>query len=464
MFKRLPFVLCLIYILFSSWACTNSPQTNINSSGKTDSETVGAHPSWSYQSNIYEVNLRQYSGAGTFNAFAKSLPRLKEMGVEILWFMPINPIGVVGRKFTSHDLGSYYAVKDYFGVNSEFGTMDDWKELVKKAHDLGFKVIMDWVANHSSPDNVWMTTNPGFYKRDSGGKAVIPNGWDDTRKLNYDNQVLRDSMIHAMQFWIKESDIDGFRCDDASDVPDDFWKHAIVELRKMKTVFMLAEGDKPSLHDDGFDESYPWSVMNIAYGIYSGKTTLRQLDSVINYDDSTFPKTAFRLYFTTNHDENSWNGTEFERFGEDAKAFAVWAFTMHNSVPLIYSGQEIPNKKRLKFFVKDTIAWNQFTFASFYATLNHIRRSTEALSADASFVKLHTSKDESIYAFVRQKNTHKMVVVLNFSKQRQQFMIGNSIINGEAKNIFGGINEKLEVDKKFNMEPGSFLVYDYDVQ
>jgi alpha-amylase len=444
-------------------SCQSSDQSKNEQAVTTDSVVVAQHPRWSDQSNIYEVNLRQYSVEGTIKAFEGSLQRLKDMGVEILWFMPINPIGLEGRKATEKDLGSYYAVKDYYAVNSEFGTMDDWKILVKHAHAMGFKVILDWVANHSSPDNFWMTVHPAFYKRDSSGKAIIPNGWDDTRKLNYDNHELRDTMINAMKYWVRESDIDGFRCDDASDVPDDFWKDAISSLRKIKTVFMLAEGDKPSLHDAGFDETYPWSVMNIAYGIYSGKKTLQQLDSVIDHNDSVFPRNALRLYFTTNHDENSWNGTEFERFGGDYQAFAVWAFTIGNSLPLIYSGQEIPNRRRLKFFVKDPIRWDKFELASFYKTLNHLRRSSVALAGDASFTKLTTGKDESVYAFVREKNGHKVAVFLNFSKQPQQFSISNNIINGQAKNVFEGNIQSLAAGNAISILPGGFLIYNYDL-
>src|SRR5580700_6557532 len=200
MLKRLICFYALGYF-FVLTSC-NSANPSAISSPSPDSVSADQHPAWSYQSNIYEVNLRQYSGDGSFKSFAKSLPRLKEMGVEILWFIPINPIGLEGRKFKPTDLGSYYAVKDYYGINHEFGNMDDWKALVRQAHDMGFKVLMDWVANHSSPDNFWMTAHPAFYKRDSSGKAVIPNGWDDTRKLNYENRELRDTMISAMKYWI----------------------------------------------------------------------------------------------------------------------------------------------------------------------------------------------------------------------------------------------------------------------
>ena len=403
---------------------------------------------------MYEVNLREYSAEGNFKAFEKSLPRLKQMGVEILWFMPITPIGLEGRKGTPAEMGSYYAVKDYYSVNPDYGTMDDWKALVKKAHDMGFKVLTDWVPNHTSPDNPWIKRHPDFYKKDSTGKPAIPFDWSDTRQLNYDNRELRDSMLAAMKFWIKETDIDGFRCDVAWNVPDDFWKDAIAQLHALKNVFMLAEGDKPGLHKAGFDETYPWSVMNIAYGIYPGKTTLKQLDSVINYNDTAYPKNSFRLYFTTNHDENSWNGTEFERFGEGYKAFAVWAFTMKNSLPLLYSGQEEPNKRRLHFFIKDTIPWSKYSMADFYKTLNMLRRSTPALAADASFTKLKTGVDDAVYAYLRHKDGHKVAVILNLSKQQQQFTIADDGINGDAKEAFTGMKEKLNTAKNFPCSHG----------
>jgi len=282
--------------------------------------------------------------------------------------------------------------------------------------------------------------------------------------LNYDNRELRDSMIAAMKFWINETGIDGFRCDVAWNVPDDFWKDAIMQLHAIKNVFMLAEGEKPGLHKAGFDETYPWSVMNIAYGIYPGKTSLTQLDSVIDHNDTAYPQNIFRLYFTTNHDENSWNGTEFERFGEGYKAFAVWAFTMKNSLPLIYGGQEEPNKKRLHFFVKDTIQWGKFELAGFYKTLNALRRSTPALAADASFSKMKTGVDDAVYAYLRIKDGHKVAVILNLSKKPQQFSIADDRIAGNAKNVFTGTNEKLGKDQIFNLQPWAYLVYEYDTQ
>jgi alpha-amylase len=423
---------------------------------------VSVHPSWSFQSSIYEVNLRQYTPEGSFQAFEKSLPRLREMGVGILWFMPINPIGVEGRKNGPNDLGSYYSVSDYYGVNPEFGNMQQWKALVKKAQAMGFRVILDWVPNHSSPDNRWIQSHPDFYKKDSVGRPLIPYDWTDTRKLDYDNSVLRDSMIAAMTFWVRESGIDGFRCDVAGDVPDDFWKEAIGSLRKIKPLFMLAEGDKPSLHEDGFDATYPWSVMNVAYGIFSGKSTVRQLDSVIRYNDSIYPANAFRMYYTTNHDENSWNGTEFERFGDAYKTFAVWAFTMDKSVPVIYSGQEEPNRKRLKFFVKDNIQWGAYQMAPFYTQLDHLRHSTPALAADASFGRLTTGEDRTVFAYLREKNGKKLVVILNLSAKAQQVTITDKRITGTAKNVFSGQTKKWKTGDLVNLAAWGYLVFDYN--
>ncbi len=384
------------------------------------------------------------------------------MGVEILWFMPITPIGIDGRKQTARELGSYYAVRNYKAVNEEHGTMEDWKALVKEAHAMGFKVITDWVANHSAPDNPWIKSNPEFYSKDSTGKMIAPFDWTDVRKLDYGNKGLRDSMIDAMKFWIRETDIDGFRCDVASEVPADFWKEAITQLRTLKNVFMLAEGDKPDLHAAGFDATYGWSEFSVITNIFSGKKNKASLDSVIHTIDSGYAKDDFRLYFTTNHDENSWNGTEFERMGQAHKAFAVWTQTMSRSIPLIYSGQEVANKKRLKFFVKDTITWGDFNMAPFYKKLLTLRRSNKGLATDAAFTKLVTGIDHLIYAFAREKEGQKVVVVLNFSKQAHKFRIPGDIISGEAKNVFKDTKEKLTKEFEFNLEPWGYVVYDYN--
>lgn len=428
--------------------------------GKPASNTGKSYPGgWAAQSNIYEVNLRQYGPNGSFKGFIKELPRLKQMGVGILWFMPITPISVKDRKGT---MGSYYAVQHYRAVNPEYGTMNDWKALVKAAHALGLKVITDWVPNHSGADHYWLQAQPGFYARDSAGNAIAPFDWTDVRKLDYNNPALRDSMIASMKFWITETGIDGYRCDVAGEVPTDFWKTCIDELRKVKDVFMLAEADKPELYNAGFNAAYPWNVQSVLYNIYPGKATLTQLQNVIDSVEKLLPPHAMRMYFTVNHDENSWNGTEFERFGEGYKTFAVWTQTMHRSIPLIYSGQEAPNKKRLQFFEKDPIQWGKYELAPFYKTLLELRKSTPALATDADFRRLYTDKEDEIYAFVRKKGSSKIIVVLNLSNKQQQFHISDDVLPGKARSVFGG-NTLLSMpaNKQFNMKPWEYIIYKY---
>ena len=421
-----------------------------------------SHPAWSYQSNIYEVNLRQYSPSGSIKDFEKHLPRLKNMGVEILWFMPITPIGIEGRKMTETELGSYYAVRNYKQVNPEFGTMADWKALVKHAHAMGFKVITDWVPNHSAPDNPWIKDHPNFYAKDKNGVIIPPNpDWTDTRKLNYASRELRDSMIGAMKFWVRETNIDGFRCDVAGDVPTDFWKECIKSLKKIKNVFMLAEAEKPELHLAGFDETYTWSIMNAMADVYARKRRLSHLDSVINHDIKTYPKNAFRLYFSTNHDWNSWEGTEFEKYGDAYKAVAVFTQTMYQSVPLIYSGQEAANKRRLKFFIKDSIAWGNYEMAAFYRTLLNLRKNNIALAADASYKKLITANDVAIFAYTREKQGRKVAVILNLSGHPQRFTIKDKSVYGKAQNVFTKKTENISGTYVYDLAPWDFLVYDY---
>jgi glycosidase len=420
------------------------------------------HPAWSGQSNIYEVNLRQYTASSSIKDFEKQLSRLRSMGVEILWFMPITPIGLAGRKMNETELGSYYAVKDYKAVNPEFGTMADWKAMVKHAHALGFKVITDWVANHAANDNGWIKTHPDFFSRDSAGNTIPPYDWTDVRKLNFSNRELRDSMIDAMKFWLRETGIDGFRCDVAGDVPVDFWKECIDQLNKVKKVFMLAEGEAASLHTAGFDATYAWNIMREMGDLYSGKKNVQQFDSALNHSIAAFPADAYRMYFTSNHDENSWNGTEFEKYGDAYKTFAVFTQTIYQSVPLIYSGQEIANKKRLKFFVKDPIDWGKnYPMAPFYRTLLNLRKINPALAASASYKKLTSTKDNAVFAYVRQQGNYKVVVILNLSKQAQQFSISDKLVAGNPMNVFMGVREKLDEKHVFSVEPWGYIVYEY---
>ncbi len=448
-------VLVALSVLFSACLDLDSAKKPENLK-ETKAQAIPDHPIWSLQSNIYEVNLRQYTKSSSFNEFAASLPRLKDMGVEILWFMPITPIGKVDRKGS---LGSYYAVQNYRGINAEYGTLEDWKALVKKAHEMDFKVITDWVANHTGADHAWLTNHPDFFNKDSTGKAKYAFDWSDTRDLNFDNKEMRDSMVAAMKYWITETDIDGFRCDVAGEVPTDFWQECIPQLRKIKQVFMLAEADKPDIITAGFDATYTWSVFNVLFGIYAKKATVPDLSRTIDSLEKVLPPETMRLYFTTNHDENSWNGTEYERFGAAYKTAAVFTQTMHRSLPLIYSGQEDGNKKRLLFFEKDPILWSgKYELADFYKTLLTLRKANPALATDASFKKLRVGDSTAIYAFAREKQGRKVLVLLNLSPKPQSVKIADAAFGGMPVNVF---TSKPESIANITLEPWGYKVYDY---
>ena len=438
----------------------NNPKKLQQAKVNSFADKTEGHPSWIMQGNVYEVNVRQYTAEGTFKAFETNLQRLKDMGVQTLWFMPINPISKVDRK---GELGSYYAVSNYTAINPEYGNIDDWKVLVKKSHEMGFKVIIDWVPNHTGGDHYWLTQHPDFYVHDSQtGKAISQFDWTDTRKLNYSNTALVDSMINSMKYWINESDIDGFRCDQAALVPEAFWKKCIAELKSMKNIVMVAESEDSGVHNVGFDVSYPWKFFHATVDIASGKHGTSYLDTINHIIDSSFPANALQLYFTSNHDENSWNKSDYGTMpGESHAPFAILTQTMKRSVPLIYSGQEEPYLDSISFFYKDTITFGKYARADFYKVLLALRKENPALAANATFTKLKTTNDAAIYAFMRESGARRMLVLLNLSKQAQSFNIENADFAGKPINIFSGKTEELINTRKFNLKPWGYIVYSY---
>ncbi len=417
------------------------------------------HPAWIMQGNIYEVNVRQFTTEGTFNAFAKHLNRIKAMGVQTIWFMPINPISKLDRKGT---MGSYYAVADYIAVNPEFGTMADWKNLVKAIHTKGMKVIIDWVPNHAGADHRWLIDHPDFFVKDSSGKPAIPFDWTDTRQLDFKNTIMQDSMIASMKFWLIKTGIDGFRCDVAWNVPGSFWKKCNGQLKKIKKdIFMLAEGDKPYLHSSGFDATYPWDMFHMMEKIAKGERPAFGIDSIKLKYDTAYPKHAIEMYFTSNHDENSWNHSDFGTFPGPVHApFAVFSQTMVRSVPLIYGGQEEPILRALEFFEKDAMVFKEFKRAKFYKTLLDLRKRNIALAANASFRKINCGDDKALYSFVREKAGKKVLVILNLSAGEQTIKITDRSLWGNPYNIFMGTREKL-INKPWKIEPWGYVVYEY---
>ena len=371
---------------------------------------------------IYEANIRQYSSEGTFNAFAKDLPQLKKLGVKILWIMPIHPIGVEKRK---EGLGSYYSVKDYRGVNPEFGNLQDFKNLVKKAHDNGMYVILDWVANHSAWDHAWVKDHPDYYTTDKDGKMISPFDWTDVVKLNYANPEMRKAMVADMSYWLKTANIDGFRCDVAMEVPVDFWDNAFAELGKIKPIFKLMEAEQPDLMEKSFDMSYGWDFHHIMNDVAQGKKTVKDIDTYMIEHPKKYAKDDFSMLFTSNHDENSWNGSEYERMGAAVEPFAALTYLMPG-MPLIYNGQEYDFEKRLKFFVKDELTHNKGKMFPVYEKLSALKNSNIALNGSknpASYSRLTTSADEQVLAFAREKSGKTVIYVANLSKDNQSFTV-----------------------------------------
>ncbi|AYM99854.1 alpha-amylase family glycosyl hydrolase [Chryseobacterium sp. 3008163] len=414
---------------------------------------------WKHTTNIYEVNLRQYTQKGTFKAFEKEMPRLKNMGVKTLWFMPVTPIAQLNKKGS---LGSQYAASDYTTINPEFGTMDEFKHMVNEAHRLGFKVIIDWVANHTGWGHVWTKTHPEFYLKDPDGSFHKASGMDDIIELDYKNQEMRKAMIDAMKFWVKETNIDGFRCDLASWVELDFWIEARPEVEKLKPLFFIGEYDEIENPDYGkvFDASYSWKWMHKSADYYQKNEPLSELIDLLK-QYSAIGDSSMRAWFTTNHDENSWNGTEFEKYGDITKPMAVFSATW-NGIPLLYSGQELPNLKRLEFFEKDVIDWNgNYEMADFYKTLLNLKSSNPALRGGDSAVStylLNTTANDKILAYVRKNGQDEVLVILNFSKDPVNFTIQDENLNGTFNNVFDKTKRDFSEGKDFNFKVSDFAV------
>jgi glycosidase len=373
---------------------------------------------WVLDSNIYEVNLRQYTQEGTLNAFKKHLPRLKDMGVEVLWFMPLTPISHKQRKGS---LGSYYACSSYTSINPEYGTEEDFLQLVKYAHTLGLKVIVDWVANHTGCDHEWTISHPDFYKKNESGEFYDQHGWDDVIDLDYSNHNMRTVMIESMRHWINEFNIDGFRCDMAMLTPVDFWMQARRALQQTKALFWLAELDPLDNPEymTVFDAAYTWRWMNDATQTkQEGAQQIHHMKYVLSKYLNELPPTACPAWFTSNHDENSWNGTEFEKYGDMAFPLAVFSATW-KGIPLLYSGQELPNLKRLAFFDKDIIEWKERPeLHDFYASLFNLRKSNiafKSIEANESCLFLANNVDHHILSFIRKNEDAVVIAMINFS-------------------------------------------------
>lgn len=376
---------------------------------------------WVKNAVIYEVYLRSFSKEGTFNALALRIPELKKLGVTVVWLMPIHP---VGKKHRKGSLGSPYSVQDYYKVNPEFGTTNDFKSLVNVIHEQGLKIIIDLVANHTAWDNPIMNEHPEWYTHDSDGTIISPNpDWTDVAELDYRQPGLRDYMISMMKYWVQDIGIDGFRCDVSELVPLDFWERARKELDAMKPVMLLSEGSLPEHHIKAFDLTYSWNVYDVLDKIIYGSTPATIFDELLKSESYRYPRESLRMRFNSNHDKNAYDGAAVKKFGvQGAKATAVLAFTCPG-VPLIYNGDEVGNDKKLNLFEKINIDWSKGSdFRRLYETLSTLRQSHKAFRAGI-YHTVPNSANRKVYSFIRTKEEDTVLVVINFGSNEENISL-----------------------------------------
>lgn len=401
------------------------------------------HPEWSYSAVLYELNIRQFTPEGTLNAAIERLPFLRSIGIDAIWLMPIYPIGVEGRKGT---LGSYYSISDYKGVNPEFGTADDLRAFISAAHAMGIKVLLDWVANHTARDARWITERPAdWYERDAEGVAKVPWDWTDTAKLNYANHDVWLGEIDAMRYWVEEFGVDGFRCDMAMLVPIEFWQEASEELHKIKSdIFMLAEAEEDNLFDRAFNMSYQWNVHHIMVDIAKGARRVWDLRNAIHAERQRYPREAMRMSFTSNHDENSWSGSEQSRFGASLEVMTALTFLMPSTMPLIYAGQEVGYDHSFEFFERDAIPaglYRENRTTELYRrliALKHKERALDAGERGGDMIEIDNNAKDCMITLVREVDGSRVVAILNLSPYTIHADFNTGIYAGTYRDALSG--------------------------
>lgn len=443
--RKTPILLLMSLLLLQS--CKEASQENTVFTANQQQELAPVSDQMMESAVIYEANIRQYSSQGDFASFTKDIPQLKELGVDIIWLMPIHPISEVKRKATpdlsiediedpqerEKYLGSYYAIADYTGINPEFGSEQDFRELVETAHNNGIYVILDWVANHTGWDHHWLEEHPEYYTRDQQGNVIDPIdpstgeswGWTDVADLNYDNKDLWAAMISEMRYWVEEFDVDGFRADVAGEVPTEFWEEAVSSIEEVKPLFMLAESEKKSLFYEAFDMGYNWEGHHLKNQLAQGEIDVLVWDDYMKKIDTTYQEDDFLMNFVTNHDENSWAGTVRDRMGDAAETFVALSYTIPG-MPLIYSGQEYDLDHQLKFFEKDSIPKTKGVMWPLLEKLGALKNTSKALHGGknaASYTRLETSNDANILAFLREKDGERVIFISNLSQEPRSFTV-----------------------------------------
>lgn len=448
---------------------------------KKGPEIAAVSPEMMENAVIYEANIRQYSPEGTLNAFTKDIPQLKNLGVKVIWLMPVYPISMKNRKATGDlsvedikdpkerekYLGSYYAISDYTAVNPDLGTKADFDKLVKTAHDNGMYVILDWVANHTGWDHKWITEHPEYYYKNAKGEVTDPLnpetgeswGWTDVAHLDYTSKALYEPMKNEMLYWVKEHNVDGFRCDVADNVPTAFWEYTIPKLEEVKPLFMLMESNKPYLFGNLFDMGYGWEAHHLMNDIAKGKKTVKDWDAFVSKQAKEYKPQDIFMNFISNHDENAWNGTEYERLGnpDAVEAFAALTYIMPG-MPLIYTGQEYDFNRRLKFFEKDEITKQKGRMYPVYEKLGKLKNENPALNGGknaAPYKRISSSSDSEILAFERVKDGKKVIYIANLTGKDKEF---NLPLEGTFTDAITGAQVKLTKGQKHNFKPWQYLV------
>lgn len=439
---------------------TGSQDAQVSPFFKPQSLSKVKHPEWSKNAVIYQINTRQYSKEGTFKAVERDLDRIKSLGVDILWFMPIHPIGEAKRKGS---LGSPYAVKDFQAVNPSLGTLQDFKSLVDAAHSKDMKVIIDWVANHTAWDNDLISTHPEWYTRNSEGAMQHPpdTDWLDVADLDYSKEGLRAYMTESLLYWVKEVGIDGYRCDVAGMVPTDFWNAVRPKLDAVKPVFMLAEWQDSTLHEYAFDASYAWRWKEIMQDIVKGKADASDIAGYYDDHQKNWPKDSMRMAYTENHDQNSWDGSTGEIYGEALEAAMVLSF-VGEGIPLIYNGQEAGNQKRLEFFEKDLINWGRHPHKDLITKLTSLKENNSVLWNGAwgePLEALKTSNDKDVFSFVRKDNKSAIVAVFNLSDKKVDVSFSDTTQNGDYRLFVTNEVVSITPETKLTLEPWDYRIY-----
>ena len=419
------------------------------------------HAEWSYSAVLYEMNVRQLTPEGTLRAAMERLEFLRDLGIDAIWLMPVYPIGEENRK---GELGSYYSIRDYKAINPEFGTIEDFDAFVEKAHSLGMKVLLDWVANHTARDAKWLQTKPAdWYEREADGTAKVPWDWTDTAKLNYANHDVWRGQIDAMRFWIEKHNVDGFRCDMAMLVPIEFWQEATKVLHAIKPdVFMLAEAEELNLFDRAFDMGYAWEIHHMMCDIAKGGRRVWDLRNTLYADRERYPASAMRMMFTSNHDENSWSGSEWSRFGDSLEVMTALTFLWEAAMPLIYTGQEVGYDHSFEFFDKDHIPhYEPNAHTELYRKLINLKHSQKALQAGEKggrIIEIENNAKDCLMTFVREKDDSRVVAIMNLSPYTIHADFNNGIYAGHYTNAITGDEILLPVHLEYDIKPWGYTI------